>query len=144
MSSRGQGGRNTYVSHLAATAQTTQSAMQYLRNRYPDFYRPNVMRSRAQRLHRIHEIGRLTGFNPETGRKYQPPKKQERWFPKSGEASTAKGREAQDAMVGFGSPKKKRKKRDGSPGGDDDPPGPGLPVSRSEMQRVKVVRTKSR
>ena len=133
-----QRGRNTYVSHLAARAQTTQSAFEFLRKRFPDFYRPNVMRSRAQKLHMIHEIGIATGFNPETGRRYRPPQKQKRWYPKSGAAGTEKGREKQESLVGFGEPKKKRKKRDGSPGGDDDPPGPGLPVGRSAIPRVKV------
>ena len=96
------------------------------------------MRSREERLHMKHEIGIATGIDPDTGRKYRPPQKQKRWFPKSGAAGTEKGREAQESLVGFGGPKKKRKKRDGSPGGDDDPPGPGLPVSRSAMPRVKV------
>ena len=85
-----------------------------------------------------HEIGIATGIDPDTGRKYRPPQKQKKWYPPSGAAGTAKGREKQESLVGFGGPKKKRKKRDGSPGGDDDPPGPGLPVSRTAIPRVKV------
>ena len=96
------------------------------------------MRSREERLHMKHEIGIATGIDPDTGRKYRPPQKQKKWYPPSGAAGTAKGREKQEALVGFGEPKKKRKKRDGSPGGDDDPPGPGLPVSRTAIPRVKV------
>ena len=95
------------------------------------------MRSREERLHMKHEIGIATGIDPDTGRKYRPPQKQKKWYPPSGAAGTAKGREKQEALVGFGEPKKKRKKRDGSPGGDDDPPGPGLPVSRTAIPRVK-------
>ena len=66
------------------------------------------MQSREDWLRLKHKIGRKTGIDPETGRKYREPEPETRWFPPSGAAPTKKGRKKQEAKVGFGGPKKKR------------------------------------
>ena len=135
--SRGRGGRSTYLSHRLANVQIKRSSTDFLRSIYPEFYRQGAMQSREDWLRLKHKIGRKTGIDPETGRKYREPKAETRWYPPSGAAPTKKGRKKQEAKVGFGGPKKKRKKPGGESGGDE-PPGPDLPVSRTAMPRVKV------
>ena len=94
--------------------------MQSLRHDYPAFFAAGAMQDRVARARMRHQIGRATGFDPETGRKYREQKKEtKRWRPKSGAAKTEKGRKAQETKVGFGARGKKRKKGDGS--GDDCP-----------------------
>ena len=135
--SRGRGGRSTYLSHRLASVQIKRSSIDYLKTIFPDFYRPGAMRDREERLRWKHHIGRKTGIDPETGRKYREAEPETTWYPPSGAAPTETGRTAQEVKVGFGAPKKKRKKPEPG-GGDDQPPGPDLPVSRLAMPRVKV------
>ena len=135
--SRGRGGRSTYLSHRLANVQIKRSSTDFLRSIYPEFYRQGAMQSREDWLRLKHKIGRKTGIDPETGRKYREAEPETKWYPPSGAAPTEKGRKAQEAKVGFGAPKLKRKKPEPG-GGDDQPPGPDLPVSRTAMPRVKV------
>ena len=71
--SRRRGGRNNYVSHLASSKQVQRSSIEHLKAIYPDFYRRGAMRDREERLQWKHKIGRATGIDPETGRKYREP-----------------------------------------------------------------------
>ena len=117
--------------------QIKRSSTDFLRSIYPEFYRQGAMQSREDWLRLKHKIGRKTGIDPETGRKYREAEPETKWYPPSGAAPTEKGRKAQEAKVGFGAPERKRKKPEPG-GGDDQPPGPGMPVSRTAMPRVKV------
>ena len=141
-----RGGKAHYASHIqtrnvSVERQIRRSTMQSLRHDYPAFFAPGAMHDRIERARLRHHIGRETGFDPLTGRRYREQKKEtKRWRPPSGAAKTEKGRKAQETKVGFGARGKKRKKGDGS--GDDSgsggPPGPQMPVSRADIPRVKV------
>ena len=81
----------------------------YLRGVYPEFFARERMMEREEKLRWIHEIGRATGFDPRTGRRYREPKQDKPWYPKSGAAKTKKGRAAQETKVGCGGPKRRPK-----------------------------------
>ena len=102
----------------------------YLRGLYPEFFERERMMEREEKL-----IGRATGLDPVTGRKYREAKQDEPWYPKSGAAKTKKGRAAQETKVGFGGPKRRRQKFEGDEGAG--PPPPDLAV-RGDVPRVKV------
>ena len=134
--SKRRGGRNHYVSHIQQRPKRTGEAKKnYLRRLYPAFFERERMRAREERRHWIHEIGRATGINPVTGRKYREQEQEKKWYPKSGAARTAKGRAAQETKVGFGAPKKKRKQFEADEGAG--PPPPDTPV-RGDVPRVKA------
>ena len=97
--SRGRGGRSTYLSHRLASVQIKRSSIDYLKTIFPDFYRPGAMQSREDWLRLKHKIGRDTGIDPETGRKYREPKVETRWYPPSGAAPTESGRTEQEVTV---------------------------------------------
>ena len=140
-----RGGKAHYASHIqtrnvSVERQIRRSTMQSLRHDYPAFFAPGAMHDRIERARLRHHIGRETGFDPLTGRRYREQKKEtKRWRPPSGAAKTEKGRKAQETKVGFGARGKKRKKGDGSgDSGGGGPPGPQMPVSRADIPRVKV------
>ena len=79
-------GRNHYASHIQQTqsVQTGKPMRLYLRGVYPEFFARERMMEREEKLRWIHEIGRATGLNPVTGRKYREAKQERKWYPKSG------------------------------------------------------------
>ena len=114
---------------------TGEAKKNYLRRLYPEFFERETMMEREERLRWIHEIGRATGINPVTGRKYREQEQEKKWYPKSGAARTEKGRAAQETKVGFGAPKKKRKQFEADEGSG--PPPPDTPV-RGDVPQVKA------
>ena len=129
-------GRSHYASHIQQSQRVTGAPKRtYLRGLYPEFFARERMMEREEKLRWIHKIGRATGLDPVTGRKYREAKQDTPWYPKSGAAKTKKGRAAQETKVGFGGPKRRRQKFEGDEGAG--PPPPDLAV-RGDVPRVKV------